>query len=358
MQFAAHFEEIIDLAALEARWLALEGQAGEGVSFFLRWTWMGSWLKGLQAAQIPLPRLLSLAHDGADIALALIGEGLAHRKLGSVPALLLNESGHRDGDRPFIEYNGLLCRREDSLHVAHGFCGAMDARKDWRALHVSGVAFASPLPDVAHVRRTVLRDAAPVYFVDLGRVRAAGGDYLSLLSANTRGQIRRSLKEGPGEPSVEAADDAATIEAWLADMQRLNTGRHSDNAWENAFFRDFARRIALAGLADGSVELLRIVSGGETLGYLMTFLWAGRAMNYQSAFAEPHTTRSKPGLMCHAAAVGRYAQAGMEEYSLLAGRDRYKQSLSTGAHAMEWWVLERFDWRLEAEAALRKIFRR
>lgn len=81
-------------------------------------------------------------------------------------------------------------------------------------------------------------------------------------------------------------------------------------------------------------------------------------MNYQSAFAVPRTAKSKPGLMCHAAAVTHYATRDLKHYSFLAGKDRYKHSLSTGAEELHWWVLERFDWRLEAEAVLRKLFRR
>tara|TARA_R110000782_G_scaffold268393_1_gene364791 strand:+ start:47115 stop:48203 length:1089 start_codon:yes stop_codon:yes gene_type:complete len=362
MHLTTRFEDIADPAALELRWRALEGKVLERrsrtPSFFLRWTWMGSWLGALADAGIALPQLMMISEDGKDIALALVGQGRARRKLGGVPALWLNEAGHKDGDRPFIEYNGLLCRPEHQLAAAHAFCEAMAARHDWKLLMVSGTAFASPLHEVADVRRTVLRDASPAYFVDLDAVRDVGGDYLSLLSANTRNQIRRSLKEELSEPVPELATDAATLETWLADMQRLNAGRHADNAWDSAFFRNFVRRLALAGLEDGSVELLRVMAGGEPLGYLLNFRWAGRAMNYQSAFAEPRTGKSKPGLMCHAIAVERYAQAGLDRYSLLAGKDRYKQSLSTGAEELHWWTLERFDWRLEAEALLRKLLGR
>jgi len=226
-------------------------------------------------------------------------------------------------------------------------------------LHLSGVEFGTRLPDLSGIRRRRLRDASPSYYVDLNKVYEAGGDYLSLLSANTRGQIKRSLKDEPGHLALDRAQDDACIDLWLDDMARLNRGRHVGNAWDNGFFRDFVWRIAHAGLADGTVELLRIASGGEeTVGYLLNFIWAGRAMNYQSAFAPPRTAKSKPGLMCHAAAVTRYADAGLGRYSLLAGKDRYKHSLSTGAEELNWWALERFDVRLEIEAAARRLFSR
>lgn len=357
MHLTARFEDITDLSTLGARWHALE-QAAQPASFFLRWTWMGNWLAALHEAGLTLPQLLVIGDEMRDEGLALIGEGRAKRLLGSVSALWLNEAGDADADRPFIEYNGILCAKDTLPLCVHAFCEAMAERDDWQVLHLSGLGFGALLTEVPGVRRRMIRDASPAYFADLKAVRDAGGDYLSLLSANTRGQIKRSLKDEPGELTVESAADAATLDLWLDDMRRLNAGRHADNAWDSTFFRDFARRITRAGLTDGTVELLRMASDAEPMGYLLNFVWAGRAMNYQSAFVQPRTAKSKPGLMCHAAAVRYYAARDLKLYSFLAGKDRYKHSLSTGAEELHWWALERHDWRLEAEAFLRRIFKR
>jgi CelD/BcsL family acetyltransferase involved in cellulose biosynthesis len=202
-----------------------------------------------------------------------------------------------------------------------------------------------------------LRDLSPAYAVDLAAVRSAKGDYLALLSSNTRSQIRRSFKEH-GDATITCATSPEEIDAWLADMRRLNTGRHEDNAWEHEGFRYFAATIARAGLDTGEVELLRINCGGKLTGYLLNFRYRGRAMNYQSAFIAPSSSKSKPGLMCHATAVGRYAEQGLALYSLLAGKDRYKQSLATSEEVLEWWSLERFSHALEIEALARRLLRR
>ena len=173
-----------------------------------------------------------------------------------------------------------------------------------------------------------------------------------------RDQVMEGVPELVHELQIEAVADPGAADHWLDTMKCLNGGRHKDNAWDSIFFRDFTRHILAAGLEDRSVELLHITSNGDTIGYLLNFVWDGRAMNYQSAFAAPRNAKSKPGLMCHAAAVVRYARSGLMRYSLLAGKDRYKQSLSTGAEELNWWTLERSDWRLNAEAAVRKILRR
>lgn len=355
---AARFEDIADPAALKPRWRAVE-LATRDRSFFLGWTWIGSWLDALATAGIPLPRLLAIGDEQGDAALALIGEGRAARLFGAVPAIRLNEAGHNEGDCPFIEYNGLLARAGAEKEAGRAFCAALAERGDWRALYLSGVASPdAPLPDLTGIRRRTLRGTAPVRYVDLDAVRAKDGDYLALLSVNTRSQIRRAMREDGNVRTIDRAQDTETADDWLTEMCRLNAGKYRNSAWDSPFFRDFARRLVRAGLVDGSVDLLRISAGADMSGYLLNFVRGGQAMNYQSAFAPPRSTHSRPGLITHAAAVTHYAALDLARYSFLAGRDRYKQSLSTDAELLHWWTLERFDWRLEAEALARRLLRR
>lgn len=345
-------EPLPEPAALEPRWRALEAEAA--LNFFTSWTWMGSWLRATGAR----PELVVVEAHGQDVALALIGTAREKRLLGPVPTLRLNEAGEARADRAFIEYNAPLARAGQEEAAIRAIGTALGRQRGWRALRLSGVVPGNPLVEAIPARRRTLIDSSPAYFADLGAVRAAKGDYLALLSSNTRSQIKRSAKDYPGESRVLRADDDATAAGWLAEMQALNGGRHENNAWDEPVFRAFAGELVRAGMNDSTVDLLRVEAGGVLLGYLVTFLGGGRAMNYQSAFAEPVSAKAKPGLMAHAAAVGHYAERGFDLYSLLAGKDRYKQSLSTGAETLEWWLLERFSLALEAEYWARRLLKR
>ncbi|EPR16849.1 CelD-like protein [Sphingobium indicum IP26] len=347
MALTAHFTRLPDLASLAPRWQALESRAA--ASFFLGWTWTGAWLESYAVR----PELLAVIDaQGRDVALALFGHALQPRLLGRSATLSLNQSGDPGADRPFIEYNGLLAAKGREGEAAQAALQALQDRNDWRTLRLDGIAPDSPLLTIPARRKTRL-DRSPVYQVDLAAVRAA--DYLSLLSANSRSQIRRALKDHDGTLPAIAKADPADIVPWLEEMQSLNTGRHADNAWDDPAFRRFAATLASR---DEKVELLRLTDSGGTVGLLLNFLHDGIAMNYQSAFAAPRTAKDKPGLLCHAAAVAHYAERGLALYSLLAGKDRYKQSLATREEALEWWQVDRFSPRLEAEAALRKLLRR
>ncbi|PZU58522.1 MAG: CelD-like protein [Sphingobium sp.] len=355
MTLIAGFAPLPPLQVLGPRWRALEARAAPNV--FLGWTWMESWL----AATGAQPELLTVQDGDRDVALALVGRATDRRLLGHVQTLWLNQSGVPAQDRPFIEHNGLLTVTDASPDIARIVLAALLDRTDWRALRLSGVAPDAPLLRAAgqsgRFRRHIRIDASPAHHVDLTAVRAAAGDYLSLLSANSRNQIRRAEKEEGGAPAVSTAG-ADDIAPWLADMATLNAGRHADNAWDEPLFRAFAAALVRAGIASGEVELLRFDADDGRIGYLLNLISGNRAMNYQSAFIAPRAAKAKPGLVCHAAAVGHYAARGLDLYSLLAGKDRYKQSLSTGAETLEWWTLERFSPRLEAEALLRRVLRR
>ncbi|WP_150294995.1 GNAT family N-acetyltransferase [Sphingobium estronivorans] len=348
MALTAQFLRLPDLAALGPRWQALEARADGG--FFLSWTWMGAWLESYGAR----PELLAITDDGGqDVALALFGQAMQSRLLGRSATLWLNQSGDPATDRPFIEYNGLLTARDRAGEAREVALRALGKRKDWRSLRLSGIAAGSALLNIPARRKSRI-DLSPVYQVDLDAVRAS--DYLSLLSSNSRSQIRRAIKDHGGALPRIAAATPADIAPWLAEMQALNRGRHADNAWGGDAFRHFVATLAARG--GDAVELLRITDSGGVVGLLLNFIHEGVAMNYQSAFASPRSAKDKPGLLCHAAAVDHYAGRGLGLYSLLAGKDRYKQSLATREEALEWWQIDRFSPRLEAEALLRKVLRR
>lgn len=353
MALIARFSPLPDPAMLAPRWRALEERAD--ASFFLGWTWMGAWLENYGVR----PDLLSVTDgEGQDVALALVGHAMQPRLLGRTATLLLNQSGDPAADRPFIEYNGLLTARGRKGEAAAAALSALERRHDWRSFRLGGVEPDSPLLAL-RARRKVQIDRSPVYQADLDAVRAAGGDYLSLLSSNSRSQIRRALKEHGGVfPVLSAAQTPGEIDGWLEEMQAFNQGRHADNAWDDPAFRRFVAALARNGLARGQVELLRFTDGDGVAGLLVNFIHRGAALNYQSAFAAPRSSKDKPGLLCHAAAVAHYAGRGLRLYSLLAGKDRYKQSLATCEEALTWWQFDRFSPRLEAEALLRKFLKR
>lgn len=336
MTVTLHLEPVPDSAQLAESWQALEAQVPH--SFFQSWAWTGCRF----SERFDDPILLRARDRDATLAMALF-----NRRRGRLGAttLYLGESGTAVLDAPYIEYNAPLIipaapasLRADLLRAAR-FAAVNGSRPAFpRRLVLSGVA-----PDIGAAaascggRVTVAR-AHQVPWLDLSRVRADG---MGHLSANTRQQLRRSLRryEAAGKLGVARAVDATQAHAFLdamADLhQRTWTRRGKPGAFANPFFARFHHE--LIDRAPDRVDLLRVTAGAATVGYLHNFVHQGRVSAYQSGFdydgADSH---QKPGLTCHWLAIAMYAAEGQAIYDFLAGADRYKRSLASDEGSLSW----------------------
>jgi CelD/BcsL family acetyltransferase involved in cellulose biosynthesis len=318
-----------DIAALEGRWRALEAAAEP--SFFQSWSWVGC-----AAAERFRDPLLIEAHDGGiQVAIGLFNR--QHRPI-MPPTLWLNEAGDRSIDIVFVEHNGLLVRR--------GRADALDAcfaRLRRRHVVLDGIGSdqldaAERVAIVRHRRRSL-----PAPWVDLVRVRASPGGHLAGLSANTRQQLRRSLRQyaATGPLAVRRAESLDEARAYFAALGALHQRSWNRRARPGVFaapgFARFHAELLDRAFARGEIDLLHVTAGATTIGYLYNFRHNGRISAYQSGFnydaAGPH---QKPGLTCHHLAIEMYAATGAASYDLLAGDDRYKHSLAYNSTTLHW----------------------
>ena len=195
-EIVASLSRLTNICPLGQRWRDLEERSS--CSFFQSWTWIGTWLASLPKS-VELYQLEVVEGDRV-IGLAVFGAGtLVRHGFVRSRALLLHETGNTALDRMTIEYNSILAEtgREREVAVAGIKC-IRAANIAWDELRVSGIearafeAWRSAVHDTNW--RMVLRNESNSYFVDLDAVRKSGGDYLALLSSNTRQQVRRSVR--------------------------------------------------------------------------------------------------------------------------------------------------------------------
>ncbi len=323
--------------ALGERWRALEVAAD--ASFFQSWSWVGS----RAAVRFPDPWLLAAAAGGRTLALGLFNR---HGPWPGGARLWLNESGWPAADSIHVEHNGLLLARDAPPGLLARLLGGLVAEGHGVVLSGVDAAHAAAAGETAALRRDRAHPAQ-AHVVDLAAVRATPGGHLALLSANARQQIRRSLRRygGAGALRVERAQTLAEARVQLAELGRLHqdtwTRRGQPGAFANPDFVAFHAALLEEAWPRGEVDLLRVAAGEAVLGYLYNFRWRGRVANYQSGFdyAAADSPQLKPGLTCHHLAVEMYAAEGLGTYDLLAGHDRYKTSLSTGAEPLHWFEL-------------------
>lgn len=348
------------MEGLEQQWRLLD--ECKGGSFFTSWPWIRTWLSALPSYLTP--KLLRIDCDGrcCGAAIALRREV---RRFGfsKTRQLYLNETGDPQLDCLTIEHNGFAGQATDDMTAWQALLdwfgsGAAEADE----LSVSGVTgnFRS-----AHLGKSLLPDDREItaYRVDLSAVRAAGGSVGSILSANSRQQLNRSLRTLSTLGTVKFAS-AKTVEEALAFFERLKalhiqswTRRGQPHGFVYPFVERFHRELIEYCLPHGSVELLRLSAGSRELGYLYNFCRNGTVYAYQSGF-DDEDRHLRPGYVAHALAIERSAMSGAACYDFMAGTNRLKQSFATAHYAMRWYRVRRPLLRFRAEQVARAAKRR
>jgi CelD/BcsL family acetyltransferase involved in cellulose biosynthesis len=348
---------------LELMWRQLEAQSE--ASYFLRWSWIGNWLQGLD--QGANPQLVCALRKGEVVGLGLVvmhqGRRLAILPLGS---LHLHATGLARQDSISIEHNGFLLHHRDSDAIGTAMLmHLLEQPGGWDRLVLPGLNF-RPLVADAGARRLVLQERTqPSYLVDLDVVRQRGGNYLSALSPNTRQQIRQSVKayERLGPLTLTQANDLRTAQAFMSRLKVLHEqrwqSRGRQGVFSNPWFESFHDRLIENHFRTGEIQLLRASAGEHELGFLYSFVLRGRVYFYQSGFDYDLIDKhGRPGQVTHVLAVGHNSDLGHQTYDFMAGAAQYKHSLCTDQETMYWLSVERDTPSFRLDAALRRIKRR
>ena len=241
------FDRVDDLAALGAEWRDLEARAE--VTFFLSWDWIGPWLETAGGA----PIAARVTQDGRLVGLALfhVVRQKRHRFL-PVRLAVLNETGEKQKDIAYMEYNGALAESGAEAAVLDAIIAALARGADapgFDAIRLGGLpeSLAQAIDPAGLTMRTVTSE--PTARVDLEALRTGGGDYLAGLSSNARQQIRRSqrLYEARGPVRLEAASSLDEAQSFFGAMQALHQAtwqaRDMPGAFAAPFLERFQRRV-------------------------------------------------------------------------------------------------------------------
>jgi hypothetical protein len=332
-------ETLPSLSVLEREWRGVEANIERG--FFLSWAWIGTWLATLPPAIEPF--LLRAKKRGGTVGLAIgVERDTAPRKLLPARGLYLNATGDRDLDSIYIEHNGFLCEmsaeRAMLTALANWFA---HATPEFDTLHLPGIGAA-----LGRGKLLDQQQEEPGFALDLARVAKAGGDVAAALTGNPRAQIKRALRgyERRGALAVsEAANPRQAFEFFDA-MKQLHVGswerRRRRHAFSLPHFERFHRALIEREFARGGIQLLRIATGADAIGYLYNFRRGGIVYAYQSGFDDGHRGLS-PGVVSHALAAAHNAARGERLYDFLAGANQLKQSFATLRYRLVWQVLQR-----------------
>jgi CelD/BcsL family acetyltransferase involved in cellulose biosynthesis len=332
-------EPLPPLEALGNTWKRLDA-AGQH-SFFVTWAWIGTWLRCLPSP--PQAMLLRATEDRETVGLSVVTLKRATRRGMPVNQAWLNATGDPAYDCITIEHNGFASAgvRVDKLWAAFRdwFVPGVPATDEFILYGVDAgeLAFEG---SVSTIERSEYG-----YCVPLGNFTTLEG-LMRSLSRNSRQQLRRSMRtyEREAPLSIEVARDTQTALAFFAQMKAFHvrswTRRGRRHAFDNPFFETFHRFLIRRGMADATVELMRVSAGDRAIGYLYNFLHDGTVSNYQTGFDDADR-QLRPGYVCHALALAHYAAAGMSSYDFLGGTNRLKQSFGSERYELCWYRLHK-----------------
>ena len=329
------------------------------VSYFLSWGWVEHWLASLSPET--RVRLAVVSGPGATCSAFFLGEApiVRHQFLRS-RGLFLNTAGALPYDDLCIEHNGILSDGPLTYSLKEMLNRLPDSWEEF----VMPAMSASRLPrhwlnESVSPYTVLIQREAPSPYVDLEVVRRQAGDYLALLGAATRANIRRSyrLLAPHGPVTCEVAGTADRALEIFDEMIRLHQHawrkRGRDGAFASEYFRAFHAGLITRRFQSGEIQLLRIAAGGTTVGCLYNFVFRGTVSFYQSGVNYAMDHRVNPGLVCHAEAVQHNARAQQRIYDFLGGEARYKANLSTHAGRLIWLTVQKSRPKFLVERTLR-----
>ena len=349
---------IEELHTLGILWRRLE--KGSETSFFVSWSWIGTWLKCLPKNICPM--LLRVTRGEETVAAAIVVKRQENRRgLLKVRQAVLNGTGEPEFDCITIEHNGFVGASGQSLWpallrwFAHG--GADTDELLLPGVSEGAMVAVPPGVKLLHKGRMVPGLACAL----------TGLSPQNQLSRNSRQQLNRSFRAcaALGNLQIEQALSVDVAQQFFSQLKALHipswSRRQQPNAFRYPYFETFHRALIDSGVSSGAVRLLRVSAGATILGYLYDFQHAGRVYAYQSGFDDAYR-RLRPGYVSHSLAMKYSHKNGATTYDFLGGDNRLKRTFANREYTLGWHSFGRHTLPLWLEAmgekSVRSILRR
>jgi CelD/BcsL family acetyltransferase involved in cellulose biosynthesis len=345
-----HHSNQTDIQEIEDQWLEL--QLRSTCHFFLSWDWIGPWIK-----QCKGPFYIIKAYcSGQVVALAFIFEK-KRKFLGfySVNQWWLNRTGDEKYDQVWIEYNDFLIDQAFESAVRSSLIEFISKQTLWDEF-VCGMMLDQYEHHLSHLsqdKNYLIEDMG--YQVNLTEVNQK---YTTeILSRNTRQKINqtRRMLELQGELAFRVLTTAHDKLLALVQIKRLHTEKWQDTATPSGF----TNPVFVGSIEDQVIceycEISTLSLDDTAIGFLVNYIYKGRVYFYLSALCTSFDGTIKLGMYLHSLSIEHYKEAGMKYYDFLAGKSRYKQSLTNASYIQNMLCYQKSNMRLKIETWLKRI---
>jgi CelD/BcsL family acetyltransferase involved in cellulose biosynthesis len=303
-----------DIAELAPEWSRLAWRTG---NVFATPEWADSWCRYFLDAR-PL-RLFAFRNGTGRLVAVLPTYVFANR-----PLHVLRLVGHGPGDEL-----GPVCDPADRMAVGRALRrGLRDAGADLLlAEHVAREPAWSALTGGVLLRS----GANPV-------IRVAEPDWQAFVATRSRRlrkELRRAERRLARDPALRVRDGvSAALDEDLTALFELHAARWNGGESKFGNHRDFHRDFAHAAAERGWLRLVFLEAAGRTVAATYGFRYGHVELDYQGG-RDPGWTGGSPGSLLLGWMVREAFEAGISEYRLLRGGERYKLRLATHDAGLE-----------------------
>lgn len=333
---------------LESDWLGLQ-QRSE-CSFFQSWSWIKSWLEHIAMDLQPVAIKVWFGDNLVGLGL-FVSKDIKRRIIFHSRAMLLNEYPF-DGRNMVIEYNGILAAKEHENAVyLQTFQYLITEFKDYDEFVFGAIPDNDNLDYL--LRQSFdgvdcnINEESITWSIDLVKVPPGINGFLSMLSKNRQGQIRRSMRLFESQAPIQIVEANNREEALLffERLKVLHTARWQSKGKQGVFANPHWVRFHLAVINscfdNGEIQLLKVFNEHHEIGYLYNFVWREHVYVIQTGFMQSEDKRLMPGYVTHTFSVAYNVSKGMAVYDLMHGEDLYKRILCNRQQKLVWLVLQR-----------------
>ena len=349
---------------IEKEWLDLQQRANH--SYFQSWGWIETWLD--QIALELQPVAVKVWFDGSLVGIGLfVSKEINRRILFRSRAMYLNEYPF-DGNNMVIEYNGLLAAKEHENAIYMETIAYL--LREYRqydefcfgAMPENLAQLCSEQIDIQDVN-CIVNEESTSWSVDLIGLSPGIDGYLASLSRNRRGQIRRSMRAYEHDGDLQI-DEAENVEQALLYFERLKIlhskywqSKGEPGSFANPLWERFHRTLINRRFDSGEIQLLKVSSHDDDIGYIYNIVLHKRVYVLQTGFSDSNDKRLMPGYVCHSLAIAYNRSKGMLVYDLMHGDALYKRILCNQRQKILWFVIQRKRLKFTAEKFIVDIVR-
>jgi CelD/BcsL family acetyltransferase involved in cellulose biosynthesis len=339
---------------LKKNWIALESR--NQIPFFLSWQWIATWIETYS------PELLRVtaSHNNEVVAIGLFTTSsvLRHNIIRS-KQLRLNQVGNTKTDQIWIEYNDFICDRthcESAINAC--LMTLLKHELKWDELIISMMPYSRADSISKIIKSTDIDMITPSYSVNLSNIRENDRNYLDTLSANTRYQIRHSIRQYEkkyGELALYQAKNKQQAIEYFDSAGRYHVQRWPDSGFSNPLFVQFHQNLISRTFSSGAIHVLHLKAGGESIAYLYYHVQKRDVFFYLQGVNYSQDKKLKPGLVAHMLATQYFINLGMNLYDYMGGYSQYKTQLASKTGSLANVTIQRPRSRFKFENMARLI---